>query len=146
MALPARHVEVVHRRPQPLEQQGAAIQVGIEQSNATVAVGELEDRCLERELLGVTWWCELEHGGSAIRRRRLDDECVHAEAVVRAPDGERPLRRHLAHELGKRVEPRDLARSGSCLAQRGRHVERHADRCSSGGSRGLPLFVQPDFE
>jgi hypothetical protein len=135
VALRARDAEVVHRRAQPLEQQGAAIHVGIEQSDAAVAVGEAEDGRLEFELRAVTRRRELEHGGDAVRRRRLDDERVHAETVERGSDGEGPLRRHVAHQVGQRVEPVRLARGGSGFAQRGRDVDRHADRCSSCRSR-----------
>jgi hypothetical protein len=78
VAPPAWHAEVVHRRPQPFEQQGTANHVGVVKANTALTLVEPQDRCLVRELLGIAGRCDLEHHGDALRRRRLDDEQLSA--------------------------------------------------------------------
>lgn len=116
MALLARDAQVVHRRSQPLQQDGSASDVRVEQPNAAMTVDEAQYGRFEREFVCVARRCELEHGSDAIRCHGLDHECIHAEPVVRAPDQERPMRSDLAYELGQRVEPRTLTHSGPRFA------------------------------
>ncbi len=98
------HLLVGQRRPQPLDQQGTAGDVGPEQLGAALTTGEREDEGLLAGGVDVAGDAELEHRRTTVGRPRLGHVGLGATGV-RRPDDDAPVVGQRGEEVAEPGQP-----------------------------------------
>jgi hypothetical protein len=89
---------------QPFQQQGPAINVGVEQPDAAAIRGEPQDRYLVLRVPAGPGDMQLQDGGGAVAQRRLGDERL-GRIVICPADADRPVPFQAGDQIGQVAEP-----------------------------------------
>jgi hypothetical protein len=99
--------DVVHGRPESLEQERVTVEVLAQQSRAANTVAEAQHGRLEAEFIPPGRHTDLENGRRPVGERRFDNK-RHMATAQRRTDRQRPVPRQRLHHHRQLVEPRRI--------------------------------------